>query len=54
MARGPRALFNGIAGLGLAILMWRLTHNPYAWAALYYPASVCVAWGLFRVFVLDD
>jgi hypothetical protein len=54
LSKGALALFNGIAGLGLAILMWRLTHNKLAWAALFGPASICVVWGLVRVFVHDD
>jgi hypothetical protein len=54
MARGPLALFHGIVGLGLSIVLWRLTDNALAWAVLFGPGAVFTLWGLYRVFVRDD
>lgn len=54
VTKGGLALFNGLFGVILALLLWRLTRNWYAWAVLFYPASVIILWGCYRVFVLDD
>jgi hypothetical protein len=54
MSKGALALFHGIAGLGLSVVMWRLTHNVYAWAVLFGPASAILVYGLYRVFIFDD
>lgn len=54
MSRGVGALFNGIVGLCLSIVVWRLTHSASGWAALFAPAALLLVWGLYRVFWLDD
>jgi hypothetical protein len=54
MTKGGSALFQGIGGLFLSLLVWRLTHSNLGWLALFLPAAVLTLWGLYRVFVLDD
>jgi hypothetical protein len=54
MTKGVLAIFHGLLGLGLSIVMWRLTGNLYAWAVLFGPGAGVTLWGLYRVFVLDD
>lgn len=54
MTKGVSALFNGLLGLALSIVVWRLTGIVWAWAILFAPASGLTVWGLYRVFVLDD
>jgi hypothetical protein len=54
MTKGVLALFHGIVGLGLSIVMWRLTGNVWAWAVLFSPASVLTVWGFHRVVFLGE
>ena len=39
------AIVNGIFALGLALLMWRITHSFLGWLALFVPGSILVLWG---------
>ena len=54
MSKGELALFHGIVGLGLSIVLWRLTENAWAWGVLFSPAALLTVFGLYRIFVADD
>lgn len=54
MSKGASALFNGVLGSGLSLVVWRLTHSELAWAVLFAPAALLTMWGLYRVFIQDD
>jgi hypothetical protein len=44
-------LLNGLLALLLSVIMWRLTHNWWAWFVLFMPggALIVLGWiGLFR------
>jgi hypothetical protein len=43
-------LFQGLAGLVLSLLMWRLTGSVLAWAILFTPGALLVGRGLYLVF----
>jgi hypothetical protein len=53
MQVGVNMLLQGLAGLMLSIVMWRLTGNWLAWAVLFSPAALLVLWGAYRVFKDD-
>jgi hypothetical protein len=43
------AMVNGVFALGLAVLMWRITHSLLGWLALFVPGSILVLWGCWLV-----
>ena len=51
VSKGVSALFNGLAGLILSLLTWRLTGDVAAWAVLdFLPAAGVALWRLYLVF----
>ena len=54
VTKGVSALFNGLLGLALSVLAWRLTGNVWAWGVLFGPAALVTLWGIVRVVVYDD
>lgn len=50
MQDGVYLIVNGLCSLIGALLIWKITHNFYGWAVLFFPGSTLVLIGLARVF----
>ena len=49
MSDSVKNLFTGIFVLILALFMWRMTHNIWAWLVFFIPGSGYTLFGIWQV-----
>jgi hypothetical protein len=41
--------FLGVFILGLSMVLWKVTQNPFGWFALFLPGAFFVCLGLYKI-----